>query len=115
MSEIIKALKLLELWGCSLDQVRIILNAPDLITDEIGFRYHQVDITEEQKLRADLILDINEILNNIFNNPQNIDNFMAMKNKNEPFNGISPITMMSFGKLSDLRDVHAHLSYKIYN
>ena len=45
----------------------------------------------------------------IFNNQTNIDNFMSLQNHNKPFNGRKPIDLLTDGNIENFKDIYYHL------
>ncbi|MCP8900053.1 hypothetical protein [Gilvimarinus xylanilyticus] len=86
-----KAHKILIRWGVSpSDQARMI---PDRKPGSLDSS--TMDETYGKKL--EYIELINETLRMMFENPQNVDGFMQMKNFNAPFNGRRPIDLLLEG------------------
>ena len=63
-----------------------------------------LQMSEEQKVRTSLILDIHEELSCLFSNPENVYGFMKMVNNNAPFKGKRPIDL-ACKNLNGLSDV----------
>jgi hypothetical protein len=60
--------------------------------------------TQEVKRRVNVILEIDERLKMIFENPKNIIGFMSMKNDNGFFMGKSPLEKISDGTFESLQE-----------
>ena len=101
---------ILDKWGCSTSQKVAILG----ITDTKFLTYQKDNetplLTNDQLERLSYILNIHLALKTIFSNPENIDNFMSLKNNNAYFNGRTPISLIETGELVVLSEVASRLN-----
>jgi hypothetical protein len=101
---------ILDKWECTIQEQTVILGIPSSSYQEFRKVSVAPDLNPTQLERISLILNIHASLQSLFENPDNVYGFMRMPNKNAPFNGNAPLTYISDGRLSSLRDTMQHLS-----
>ena len=101
---------ILDKWGCSTSQKVAILGITDTKLETYQNDNSPPIQTNEQLERLSYILNIHLSLKAMFSNPENIDNFMSLKNNNAYFNGRTPISLIETGELVVLREVASRLN-----
>ena len=96
---------ILERWGCSPSQKRVILGLSKVSFDRYQKGEEKVLLSNEQLERLSYIANIHQALRMVFSNPENIYGFMSMKNDNPYFNGASPLQLISTGNFGTLYEV----------
>ncbi|TGN41685.1 MbcA/ParS/Xre antitoxin family protein [Marinobacter confluentis] len=95
-------LTILERWGCTAEQAQKILQ----ISRPAYYKYRknpqQANLSQDQLERLSYLLNIHACLRTVFENPDNVYGFMAMKNDNPFFNGKSPLEIISTGQFAAL-------------
>lgn len=59
-----------------------------------------IDLNSDQLHRISIVLNIHATLRTVFNNPDNVYGFPSMGNRNEFFNGRSPLEIMAQGDIT---------------
>ncbi|SET05292.1 antitoxin Xre/MbcA/ParS toxin-binding domain-containing protein [Thalassotalea agarivorans] len=95
-----KAQKILQNWKASSRQIDSIL--------PLGVN------EKELEERSRLILQIDQALKIMFNNPDNINGFMRMPNHNDTFKGKTPLEVVSSGGLNELIKVFNYLKEGLF-
>jgi hypothetical protein len=96
---------ILSRWDCSTQEKCVILSIDHSQYDALLSAGSSVSFDSEQLERINHIVRIDESLRRTFNNPQNIDGFMRMKNNNNYFCGRTPLDVILSGGLVDLATV----------
>ena len=100
------ALNILHKWGCDSEQVQAILQ----ISRAAYFKYRKepeaASLSRDQIERISCVLNIHAALRTIFENPENLYGFMAMKNGNPYFNGKAPLEIISGGSFAALYETY---------
>lgn len=93
------AIKILQLWEVPERERSVILGfgRSDLTEDQI-----QGSLSQEQRNRISLILDIHATLRSVLSNPANQYGFMRMRNNNTFFNGRTPLEIIGSGDFKAL-------------
>lgn len=81
------ALRILDNWGCSAEEVETIIGRSPLEAETSG-------ASDDCLARVQDIIGIDDTLRLAFNNAENIDGFVRQPNANAPFNGRKAIDMM---------------------
>ena len=98
------ALRILDKWAASSEQACKILR----ISRSTYTRARQDDaawsvaLDQDQMHRISFVLNIHGALRTIFDNPDNVYGFAAMENRNEFFNGRTPLEIMAQGDMISL-------------
>lgn len=96
------ALRILDKWGAKPGQVMNILR----ISRPSYYNYvrapEAASLNPDQIERISYLLNIHAVLRVVFENPENIDGFMGLKNDNPYFNGSSPLEVISSGNFGAL-------------
>lgn len=103
--ELAEALRILEKWQISTDRFCKILELSNVsVTDS---RSIEIDtpLTSSQLEKVQLFIEINRILNRVFDNPENADDFMGFLNHNDYFDGRTPTSIIETGNIEDIRVV----------
>ena len=70
----------------------------------------KIDLNEEQMLRLSYLLNIYEVIQQKFNNPDNKERYMSLKNHNKPFQGKTPLEYILEGSIDRLEETYQHLA-----
>lgn len=96
------ALRILEKWGATPDQVQKILR----ISRAAYYKYRDIpesaSLDSDQLERISYLLNIHAALRTLFENPENVYGFMGMANHNPYFNGRAPLELIATGQLGVL-------------
>ncbi|MBF6622146.1 MAG: hypothetical protein ITG05_01355 [Pseudomonas stutzeri] len=98
------ALNILDKWAASSDQACRILR----ISRSTYTRARQRDpewsvgLDADQLQRISMVLNIHAALRLVFDNPENVYGFPSMENRNEFFNGRTPLEIMAQGDMISL-------------
>lgn len=95
-------LAILDRWGCSAEQQRAILGLPKATYYKYKQKPESASLSRDQIERLSYLLNIHAHLRLIFDNPENLYGFMAMKNRNPFFNGKSPLEVIATGRFGHL-------------
>ena len=68
-----------------------------------------VALDSDQVQRISFVLNIHEVLRQIFDNPKNVYGFPAMANDNSFFNGRSPLEIISQGDMISLYETYRRI------
>ncbi|MBR9898088.1 MAG: hypothetical protein GYB16_17170 [Gammaproteobacteria bacterium] len=111
-----RALEVLNGWGCSVSQQCSILGVSNnsLVGSHKSIPI-SLKLSSQQSERVGFINSIDEAIRAQFKNPENVREFMTMVNKNSPFNGRSPISLIEGGNIEQLREVSQSLWLQIYS
>ncbi|WP_210449160.1 DUF2384 domain-containing protein [Vibrio crassostreae] len=100
------SLEILKRWGVNDSQAILILN----ISSAELVQLPSCKVSSEQLVRTSYILNIHAALRRLFDNPNNVYGFMAMKNNSPFFEGKTPLSFISSGELAALKQVAEHLT-----
>ncbi len=100
------ALSILRKWKCTEHQIRNILGRQKNICDKLIIDSGAIEHSKEQNLRVYYLLEIHAALKIVFSNPDNIYDFMNMKNNNAFFNGSRPIALIEKGNFDNLENIY---------
>ena len=106
---IMSVLNIMNKWGCSAENMANILGVKQATYFKLKRNPASVRLTGEQLDRLSYILNIHAALRLIFNNPDNVTNFMAMENHNPYFNGRSPLSVIVSGGFTELIDTYHYI------
>lgn len=111
-----RALEVLNGWGCSVNQQCSILGVSNnsLVGSHKSIPI-SLKLSSQQSERVSFINSIDEAIRAQFKNPENVREFMTMVNKNSPFNGRPPISLIEGGNIEQLREVSKRLWLQIYS
>ncbi|MNN45034.1 hypothetical protein D3C81_1593500 [compost metagenome] len=98
------ALNILDKWKASGDQACRILRISRSTYTRAKQQDSQwaVDLDLDQLQRISLVLNIHAVLRLVFDNPENVYGFPSMENRNEFFNGRTPLEIMAQGDMISL-------------
>lgn len=102
-------LNILSRWGCSPEQMQALLQVSRSAFYKLKKDPTSARLTHDQVERLSYLLNIHASLRLIFDNPENVYGFMAMKNANPFFNGRSPLEIISTGSFGALYEVHKRI------
>ena len=109
IEEVANSIYILNRWGCPLDDIEniLLLKKTTIMTlrskiSESNNTKEEIKISVDQIARVHIILEMNASLKMLFNNPDNIYGFMNKTNKNQFFNGMTPLEIIMDGNLSSL-------------
>lgn len=98
-------LAILEKWKCSEVEKQAALGIGRSTLHKYQKDPTSARITPDLLERMSYILNIHQALRLIFENPENVYGFMRMPNNNPYFNGLSPIQIISSGRMAHLYEV----------
>lgn len=101
--------KILQKWGASEKQQCAILQLSVSSCSKLQSDQNSVKLSPEQLERISYLLNIHASLRSIFDNPENVYGYMSMKNNNPPFNGRSPLDLLSDGQLRQVYVTFKHM------
>ncbi len=104
------ALRILAKWQCSQSQIQKILNNEDIAKHTDNFHAPSNPLTEDQIERISHVLNIHASLVSLFSNEANIYGFVKFGNRNVPFNGRTPLSLIENGELSDLHRLNQEIA-----
>lgn len=98
------ATAILKKWPASTDQACRILRISRRTHGLAQKQDHDwsVRLDSDQMERISIVLNIHSTLRLVFDNPENVYGFPAMTNRNEFFNGRSPLEIMAQGDMISL-------------
>lgn len=98
------ALNILDKWNASSDQACRILRISRSTYTRARQREAQwsVGLDADQLQRISMVLNIHAALRLVFDNPENVYGFPSMENRNEFFNGRTPLEIMAQGDMISL-------------
>ena len=92
------AVAILGKWGATVDAIQAVLR----VSRATFFKaksgsIEAINLDSDQLDRISLVLNMHAALRIVFDNPDNVYGFMAMKNNNDFFNGRTPLESMENG------------------
>lgn len=97
------AVRIMEGWKATQDQMgRILRVSRSSITRAKAGTLDSIALDEDQLDRVSFVLNIHGALRTIFDNPENVQGFVNMKNENAFFNGRAPLEVMADGSFINL-------------
>jgi len=104
------ALQILSGWKATDRQACIILRISNITHQRITRKQkHKIRLDIDQQQRLSLVLNTHATLRNLFENRDNIQNFVNMLNFNSFFEGRSPLEVMTQGDLISLYETYKHI------
>ncbi len=100
------ALRILEQWHLAPQDKAAILSISPRI---VSLLEPVFELRTEQLERISHVLNIHAALRELFQNPENVSNYMTAINHNPPFNGITPLAMIRSGQIDALKKIVDHL------
>ncbi|MES2354892.1 MAG: MbcA/ParS/Xre antitoxin family protein [Pseudomonadota bacterium] len=94
--------KILDKWGCSLEQQCHILSMKKSTFYKNREAVQSARLTNDQLERISYVLNMHAALRTVFDNPANVYSFMSLKNNNPYFNGRAPLDIISTGNFGAL-------------
>lgn len=100
-------MNVLDKWKASPEQIcRILRISHSTYTCARQFDPAQsIDLDSDQLHRISIVLNIHATLRTVFDNPDNVYGFPAMENRNEFFNGRSPLEIMAQGDITSMYEI----------
>ena len=98
------ALNVLDKWGAASEQACRVLRISRSTYTRAKQRESawSVGLDSDQLQRISMVLNIHAALRLIFDNPENVYGFPSMENRNEFFNGRTPLDVMAQGDMISL-------------
>jgi uncharacterized protein (DUF2384 family) len=103
------ALNIMDKWSCSEKEKMALLGIGRSTLHKYQAAPTSARLTPDLIERISYLLNIHAVLRILFENPENVYNFVRMPNKNPFFNGRAPIEILASGLVSALYEVHRHL------
>lgn len=102
-------LRLLEHWQCSEKEKTALLGVGRSTLHKYQSRPESARVSNDLLERLSYLLNIHQALRTLFGNRENVYGFVRMPNHNPFFNGVSPMDVMSNGRVASLYEVHRQL------
>nr|WP_314871978.1 antitoxin Xre-like helix-turn-helix domain-containing protein [uncultured Pseudomonas sp.] len=96
------AITIMEKWQASAKQIESVLRISRSTYARAKDQQRAVSLDSDQIARVSLVLNIHAALRTVFDNPDNVYGFVAMKNHNAFFAGQSPLAVMAQGSFIQL-------------
>ena len=96
------AVRIMERWCATQDEIARTLRASRSSVSRSKGKLESIALDEDQLDRISYVLNIHAALRTVFDNPQNVEGFMTMANRNEFFNGRTPLAVVSGGSYVQL-------------
>ncbi|MFA5677984.1 MAG: antitoxin Xre-like helix-turn-helix domain-containing protein [Pseudomonas sp.] len=97
------AVRIMEGWKATQDQMcKILRVSRSSINRAKAGRLDSIALDDDQLDRVSFVLNIHAALRTIFDNPENVQGFVNMKNDNPFFNGRAPLEVMADGGFINL-------------
>ena len=97
------AVRVMQGWQATQEQMcKILRVSRSSINRAKAGRLDSIALDEDQLDRISFVLNIHAALRTIFDNPENVQGFVTMKNENPFFNGRTPLEIMSDGSFVNL-------------
>ncbi|GAB3531363.1 MbcA/ParS/Xre antitoxin family protein [Photobacterium alginatilyticum] len=96
-------------WGCTASQTQDILKIPNSTYFKYRADPQSASLTDDQLERISYILSMHSALRVVFDNQDNVRDFMSMKNHNPYFEGRTPLEVISSGRFGDLYEVFTRI------
>ncbi|XBS68180.1 MbcA/ParS/Xre antitoxin family protein [Acerihabitans sp. KWT182] len=103
------AMSILNKWGSTPEQVQAILQMSKASFYKFRKDPAAAQLSHDQFERLSYLLNIHAALRTLFENPENVYGFMAMKNHNPYFNGQAPLELIGSGHFGTLYEVYKHI------
>lgn len=103
-------INILTRWSCSREQVAVILGISPSKLYRFTRNPKRVRLNYDQHTRLSYVLNIYQLIREMFNNPKNIDNFVSLPNHNGLFKGRRPIDLLLEGSIENIRDTYLHIA-----
>lgn len=102
-------LNILQKWQCTPTQIQDILQLSKNAYYRAKKDPSATHFSRDQLERMSILLNIHAALRVIFSNPDNVYQFMSMKNKHPFFAGRAPLEIIETGSLIHLYQVYQHI------
>jgi hypothetical protein len=100
------AVRIMEGWKATQNQMGNILRVSrSTINRAKTEKLDSIALDDDQLDRVSFVLNIHAALRTIFDNPENVQGFVNMKNDNPFFNGRAPLEIMADGSYLSLYEV----------
>ena len=96
------AVNIMEKWKATSKQIESVLRISRSTYARVKDPQRPVSLDSDQMARISLVLNIHASLRTIFDNPDNVYGFPAMKNDNAFFDGRAPLEIMAEGSFIQL-------------
>ncbi|QWA08864.1 DUF2384 domain-containing protein [Sodalis ligni] len=103
------AMSILEKWGSTPEQMQAILQMSKASFYKLRKDPAAAQLSHDQFERISYLLNIHGALRTLFENPENVYGFMAMKNHTPYFNGQAPLELIGTGHFGTLYEVYKHI------
>lgn len=103
------AIKILTGWKASPSQIQKILGISRYALDRANAGNAPAKLDGEQLERISIVLNIHAALRTLFENPANVNGFMASPNGNAFFDGRAPLDVIAEGSMQALVETHRHI------
>ena len=105
---LLTALKILQKWKASTDQMSSILRVSRSTISRIQ-QGNGVKLDCDQLGRVSIVLNCHASLRLVFDSPENIYGFMGLNNHNDFFNGRTPLEIMAQGDFMSLLETYKRI------
>ena len=95
-----EAIGILSKWGLGFDRSYKIL----------GISNQSESMCQECAEKAYVLTQIDKVLNQLFDNPENANAFMSLQNHNGFFTGHTPIGIIEKGNIIDVQEVYTRIN-----
>lgn len=96
------AMNILDKWGCSAEQAQNILRLPRATFYRYRTSPEKAKLDRDQLARVSYLLNMHQALRIVFENRDNVYQFMSKKNHNPFFNGRAPLDVIESGDIGAL-------------
>lgn len=104
------AMNIMERWGATREQMGKVLRvSASTLARSKAANGEGAKLDDDQLDRISYVLNIHAALRTLFENPTNLYGFIALPNKNDFFNGRSPLEVISDGSFASLYETHRHI------
>lgn len=103
------AVRIMERWGATQDEIARTLRVSRSSVTRSKGKLESIGLDDDQLDRISFVLNIHAALRTVFNNPENVEGFMAMVNHNEFFNGRTPLAVITGGSFVALYETHRRI------
>lgn len=91
------AIRIMERWGATQDEIKRTLRVSRSSINRAKGTLTSIELDDDQLDRISYVLNIHAALRTVFDNPENVEGFMAMVNHNEFFFGRTPLDVITGG------------------
>jgi len=102
-------MNILDKWGCSPEQAQAILRLPKATFYRYRSNPDKANLDADQLTRLSYLLNIHQALRTVFENKDNVYQFMSKKNHNPFFNGRAPLAVIETGDFGALYETYKRI------